>query len=386
MRGLVVPDIDEDFTADGVELYFDLAFVFAFSQLVAFLVHEHSIVGIWKSLLLFLLLWMAWSQFTWSANAISSSSRVVRSLFLIATVATIPMGASIQSAFEGGGRIFAIAWLVVLAMGQFAMISGLETGSDEWRSAIRLSRPSLLSGVLVFAGGFASGDTRIVLWILGLVSIVLGTVLAGSDSWIIRVGHFAERHALIVIVALGEVIVAVGIPVVNDLLGGEDGEGAGLPANSLLALVASGAFAALLWWAYFDRLGPALEHRAEELDGIALGNYARDVYTYGHFPLVGGVILAAAGLEEVTLHPSDTLPAAFLWMLGLGLGLFLFGAVATAYRSFRIIAKERLIGIALIAVLLIAGQSLEGLVLLALIDLVLLLTLVAEHLRIEGPS
>ncbi len=157
-------------------------------------------------------------------------------------------------------------------------------------------------------------------------------------------GHLPERHGLITIIALGEVIVAIGISVVAALE-----EDAGLTADTVIALAASGVFACLLWWAYFDRPGPALEHRAADFDGRGLSRYVRDVYTWCHAPFVAGIILAAAGLEAITLHPRDPLSVNFRAMLIGGLALTVIGIAAAVWRAFRTIAKERLVaGVALV--------------------------------------
>lgn len=379
MRGLVIPDEEEDFTAGQVELYFDLAFVFAFSQLVAFLVHHHTGEGLAEGGLIFLMLWLPWTRFTWSANAVSANDRVVRALFLVATVATVPMAASVQNALDDGGPVFAASLSVILAMGLATMISGLETGSATWRSAIKYSIPNALAVVVIIGGAFVDDSARVVAWCVGLGIVVVGTIRAGRGDWIIRSGHFAERHGLIVIVALGEVIVALAIPVVDTLQ-----EGAGLRGSTLGALVAAGCFAGLLWWAYFDRPAPALEHNLESQVGRARGRFARDVYTYAHAPIVGGIIVSAAALEEITLHPSDPLESSFRWMLFGGLALFLGGIAVAVGRGFRIVAKERLVALVVLAALIATAGSYDGLVLLVLIDVVLLAMLVAEQLRIEG--
>ncbi len=125
--------------------------------------------------------------------------------------------------------------------------------------------------------------------------VLVGTVRAGKGDWIIRPGHFAERHGLIFIVALGEVIVAIGVPVVRSLE-----KGVGVPGATVVALIAAGAFAGLLWWSYFDRPQPGLEHFAAGLPDSERGRFVRDVYTYAHAPLVAGVVLSAAALEQIT--------------------------------------------------------------------------------------
>ncbi len=113
--------------------------------------------------------------------------------------------------------------------------------------------------------------------------------------------------------------------------------GDGLPGGTLTAISAAGAFATLLWWSYFDRFSPAIEHRHEAIadDGVHSGAFARDVYSLGHIPIVGGVIVCAAAVEEIGLHPDDVLPIEFRWMFFAGIALLNLGVVTAIYRSFR---------------------------------------------------
>lgn len=381
MRGIVVPERTEDFTADPVELFFDLAFVFAFSQLVSHIVHHPTWTGFGELALLFGIIWIAWSQFTWSANAVSGNARSVRGIFVLATAASVPMGASVTTAFDEGGTVFAVSASFILLMGLALMAVALDTDSPEFRSAVRYSVPNVLTAVLLVAGSFADHDARVVIWVLALGVVAAGTVAAGSYEWVMRPGHFAERHGLILIVALGEVIVAIGIAVVGGLQ-----EGEGLPATTVWSLIGAGVFGGLLWWGYFDRPSPAFEHRAEGLSGVDAGRFARDVYTYAHAPLVFGVILAAAALEEISLHPKDPLPDAFRLMLLAGIALYLGGVLVGVARAFGVVARERLVSIALVGLLVLVADSWDGVALLLVLDAVLLATLVFEHLRIEGPS
>lgn len=380
MRGLQVPPPEEDFTADPVELFFDLAFVFAFSRLVYLLVHDPTWTGVGEFALLFTLIWLPWTQFTWSANAVAGNDRRVRVAFLVGTVATIPMAASVTTALDDGGMPFAISLGVILSLGLVTMIAGLGSGSAVYASIVRYSIPNVVAVGVLVAGAFFERDIRIVFWALAILTVVYGTIRAGDSEWLVRPRHFAERHGLILIVALGEVIVAIGLPVVQAL---EEGEG--LPGSTLSALIASGAFACLLWWAYFDRVNPALEHRHEgHLDPQLRGMYARDVYTYGHLPIIAGVVLIAAALEEITLHPSESLAVSFRWMLYGGMVLFFGGVAAAVWRAFRVVAKERVAGLVLLIVPAALAGSISGLALLVVTNLLLLAILIAEHVRIEG--
>lgn len=380
MKGIEIPPYEDDFTADPVELFFDLAFVFAFSRLVYHLVHHPDWAGVGEFVLLFVLIWLPWSQFTWSANAVSGNQRRVRLLFLVGTIASVPMAASVTTAFGDGGPAFAIPLGVILSLGLFTMIAVVDNDSPVYASIVRYSIPNFVAIAVMIVGSFLDREIRITLWLLAIAIVFYGTVRAGGNEWLIRPGHFAERHGLILIVALGEVIVAVAIPVVGSL---EDGEG--VPGRTLWAMMFAGAFACLLWWAYFDRVNPALEHRHEaHVAAMERGAFARDVYTWAHLPIIAGVILMAAALEEITLHPNDVLHVEFRWMLFAGLAAFFGGVAAGVWRAFRVIARERMIGLALMLGLTLAAGSFDGLVLLVLTDVLLLAVLAAEHARIEG--
>lgn len=379
MKGIEVPERTEDFTADPVELFFDLAYVFAFSQLVGRLVDEPDWTGVGRAALLFGLLWLPWQQLTWAANAVSGNGRAVRLIFLVATAASVPMAAATSTALAAGGPVFAVTLGVIMALGFLTQTLSVDRGSTFHRAVVRWVTPNAIALIVLVAGAFVDGRGRIVLWLLSLAIVLGAMIAAGRGDWIIRSGHFAERHGLIVIIALGEVVVAIGVPVVQALEAGE-----GLPGTTVVALVASGVFAGLLWWGYFDRAGPALEHCAERIDGDAeRGRFVRDVYTWAHAPIVAGIILAAAALEEITVHPSDDVDLAFRTMLLGGLALGVFGIAAAVWRAFRAIARERIAAAVAIALVLLLGGSVNGTVLLVTVDLFIAATLAVEHARIE---
>jgi low temperature requirement protein LtrA len=299
-------------------------------------------------------------------------------LFLIGTAASVPMAASVTTAFGPGGPVFAITVGVIYVLAVATMTLGLEAGSNVHRSLVRWVVPNAAGLAVLIAGAFVDGSARVALWTLTLAIVLSAMFLAGRGEWIVRSGHFAERHGLIVIIALGEVIVAIGVPVVEAL------ESGGLPALTVVALVASGAFAGLLWWGYFDRLSPALEHRGEQVDGDReRGRYVRDVYTWGHAPLVAGIIVAAAALEEITLHPGEAMTGSFRLMLFAGMALGVAGAASCVLRAYRVVVRERLVSTVAVGVVLLVAGSWDGVVLLVVIDAIIAATLVVEHYRIE---
>lgn len=380
MRGLAVPPTEEDFTADPVELFFDLSYVFAFSQLVYRFVHEPTWPGVGRTALLFLLMWIPWSQFHWSANAVSGNSRLVRVWFLVGTVAAIPMGASVASAYTTGGPVFALSSTVILGMGLTTMMAGLDRDDPVAASIRAYSVPNWIAMGIIVVAAFLPDPWRTSGWIAAVTVVsVVGMMRAGGREWIVRAGHFAERHGLIVIIALGEVVVAAALGVAGAVQG-EEGA-ASLPTSAtLVTLSAAGVFAGLLWWAYFDGPMPAWEHAAEELDVVPRGEFARDVWTLWHIPIVLGIITAAAGLEEVTLHPTDALGIEFRLMLAGGLALFLGGIVGGVWRAFGIVGWERLVAIVGIGVAVLA-IDVPGIVLVVLVDAALLTMLVVEGMR-----
>ena len=377
MKGLAVPEPTEDFTADPVELFFDLAFVFAFSQLVHLLIGHPDWEHVGQAALVFLMLWMPWTQFTWSANSVPGNQRSVRLIFLAATAASVPMAAAVESAFDGGGALFAIPLAVIHVMALALIVTSAD---DDGRraSAIRYATPSVAAMAILVVGGFLQDGARIGAWILSVLVVVWATVRASEGEWLFRPGHFAERHGLIFIVALGEVIVALGNAVVEPL-----SEGEGFSATAVLALVAAGLAAGVLWWSYFDRVQPALEHKATELDANESPRFGRDAYSYAHAPIVAGVILIAVGLEEAALHPDDPLPFAFRMMFLAGAALLIGGIVVAIYRAYGVLAKERLAAIALMALVLLLGADLDAVWLIVLTLVLSVLGLVAEHFRIE---
>ena len=238
MRGLVVPDQDEDFTADPVELFFDLAFVFAFSQLVGFLVHHPDWTHVGEAALVFGILWVVWSQVTWAANAVAGNSRLVRLVFLAATATSVPMAASVSTALDNSGFLFAIPVVIITSLGLLLAMQGAQ--DDEGRQQGRAFIVSAgVFAVLMLGGAVLDDAGRIIAWAAAIAFYVAGTLKTTETDWTMRAGHFAERHGLIIIVALGEVIVAVGKPLVETLE-----EGDSLPGTSVLALIAAGVFGA----------------------------------------------------------------------------------------------------------------------------------------------
>jgi low temperature requirement protein LtrA len=379
MRGIELPPRTQDFTADPVELFFDLAYVFAFSQLVGLLVREPTWSGVGTAALLFGLLWLPWSQLTWAANAVSGNGRPIRLILLSATVLSIPMAASTSTALGPGGLVFALSLSGIMLLGFGIQSLGSTRGTAMRSAVVWWILPNLVAITVLIAGAFYTGTTRVAIWIIVLVIVIAAMIAAGRGEWIVRIGHMAERHALIVIVALGEVIVAIGLPVLAALEVDD-----GIPPATIAALIASGLFAGLLWWSYFDRPGPGLEHQGNTLTSDKeRGHYVRDIYTWAHAPIVAGIIVAAAALEEIALHPTDPVSLSFRAMLAGGFLMIVAGIALAVWRAFRAVAAERILATAVIAVLVLMAGTVSGLTLLSSVVVVMFVGLIVEHIRVE---
>ena len=307
--------------ATFVELFFDLVFVYAVTQLTSLVVHDLSWPGVGRAALLFWLVWWAWTQFTWTLNLADTEHVLVRVPALVATAVAFFMAQSVPDAFGVAGAWFAVSYVAVRLIGiavQAWVIAGDQEGSfSSWASW------SMIGIILVLAGGLAGQEVRVWLWLAAFASDLLAAGLAGRGSWVIEPGHFAERHGLIVIIALGESLIAAGVA------------SARVDRDVTFAFTAGGAVVATcaLWWTYFGTLHSRLEQRLAEQTALAVGRFARDVFSFWHAIVVAGVISIAVAFEEAIAHPADSLTSGASLALTGGVALFVGGLAAAAMRS-----------------------------------------------------
>jgi low temperature requirement protein LtrA len=325
-----------------LELFFDLVFVLALTQCTTLIARTPTWTGLLKGLLVLAILWWAWVGYAWLTSVIDPEEGAVR-LAMFATMAALLVAAlGVPGAFGGEALLFAGAYAVV--RGGHIFLFGLASREDEaLRRSVRSLGASTAVGVgLLIAGALAGGDTQIALWLVALTLDMTGPFLFGSEGWRLVPGHFAERHGLIVIIALGESVVALGV-------GARASIDAGLVAAAVLGIVVAGA----LWWAYFDVTALVAERRLSETkQGRERNEMARDAYSYLHFPMVAGIGLLAAGLKRTLGHvqaPLDPVPAAAL--LG-GAAMYLMAHVAFRLRNVHTLSVRRLVcALALVALI-----------------------------------
>ncbi|MPZ52421.1 MAG: hypothetical protein GEU79_06765 [Acidimicrobiia bacterium] len=323
--------------AGFVELFFDLVFVFAVTQITGELAHDLTWSGLGHALVVFWLVWWAWTQFTWSLNEADTDHTVIRLLTLAATASAFFMALTVPLVTEIGGALFAVAYLIVRFIGLWLQRI-LASGDDAWAEAVRKWVLTSSLGLLaVIVSIFVPGETRMAVLAVAAGLDVIAAIRAGREEWRLLAAHFAERHALFVIIVLGESLIVAGATALDNELGSSD-----LVVTGLAVLITVG-----LWWTYFASAKDTCEEAMDGQPERRLGGYARDVYSFGHVPIIGGVIAFAAGLESGLLHGDEPLGPAGI-AIGAGVALFVGGTGLVMLRAGTRIGWPRWVGFVVI--------------------------------------
>jgi low temperature requirement protein LtrA len=295
-------DLDQA-SVTPLELFFDLVFVFALTQVTAFMADELSWQGILRGALVIMLLWWAWTGYAWLANVASAEERPIKLAILAGMAAMFILALCIPEAFDDapggldGPVVLAICYLVfrLMHLVMFLIISREDAGLRA--QVLRFALSVAVSSVVLLVASQFHGWLQTGLWMLALLGDYVGTALGGFRGWRLPApGHFSERHGLIIIVALGESIVAIGVGVAKEPISWV------IIVGSVLGLLLASA----LWWAYFDVSALLGEHALVVEPAQTRARLARNAYSYGHLPLLLGIVLVALGLKEVLLYVSDS--------------------------------------------------------------------------------
>ena len=360
-------------SATFVELFFDLVFVFALTEVTALTLEHLDWSGAARSALIFWMIWWAWTQWTWALNPSDTEHAVVRLTTLVATAVAFIMAASVGLAFDAElGHWFAIPYVAVRALGMAIYLVVASEHREQLRAVRQFTLASVPGMVVVIVGGFVDADLRPWVWLAAVILDIGATVMAGGyEDWRLHADHFAERHGLFVIIALGESLIVVGLIF------------AGSERDAEVVRVAIGAVAitCLLWWSYFGWVKDALETQLDHEPGSTEGMLARDTYSLVHYPLIGGVIGIAIGFEEMILHPDEHLETAGLVALSIGLALFVGSAAVAWLRAGRQLLVVRLVLLALTIVMLWVAADGKPPVTLAILAAGVGAIALAEHVR-----
>ena len=366
--------------ATTLELFYDLVFVFAITQVSHLLLSDLTWGGVGKALLTLLVVWWAWNYTTWVTNELDPESTVVRLLLIGLMLASLLMAVAIPHAFGSTALLFAGAYVAIqVGRHTFLTFAAADRGTIERERAARILTWFVAAGILWIAGAVAGGDARTVLWLVALALDygaplvtfwVPGRSRMDPAAWQVETSHFAERFQLFIIIALGESIVITGATT----------SALNLNAARVAALAVAFLSTAAMWWLYFTYVARIAERRLELAENRTL--LARDGYTYLHVVMVAGIIVSAVGDELVIAHPTEHLHGAELWAVVAGPAIYLFAHALFRLRMSGSISWRRLGGAAGCLAVAALGSLVSALVVAALVLAVLVGVIAAE--RIAG--
>jgi low temperature requirement protein LtrA len=306
-----------------LELFFDRVFVFAITQVTGFLSRDPTWGGLLRGLLLLGALWWAWAAYAWLTNTLNPEEGAVRLVVFGSIAAMLIVSLATPNAFSTDGVVFGVAYFIVRAL-HLALYAIAGRGDRELlRAILRLAPFAILAPTMLVVAGFLKGGPQLAVWGVALAVDYLGPAVVGHmRGWRVSPEHFVERHGLVVIIALGESIVAIGV----------GAAGVPLEIGVIVAALLGIAVVSAIWWSYFDWVIFIAQARLAETTGAQRATLARDLYSYLHLPMVAGIVLFALGMKT-TLADVDT-PLPTIPAVGLcgGLALYLLAHVALRLR------------------------------------------------------
>jgi low temperature requirement protein LtrA len=358
-----------------LELFFDLVFVLAITQCTALMSHHPSWSGVAQGLLVLGILWWGWVGYAWLTSVIDPEEGAVRLVIFAAMAAMLIVALCVPEAFGHLGLTFALAF-GAFRVSHIALFMLASPDDDALRHSVLGLAASTAVGVsLLAAASLFDGLAQGALWALALFFDMAGPYFFGAEGWKLVPHHFAERHGLILIIALGESIVAIGV-------GASGALDLGIGTVAVLGV----ALAAALWWIYFDIVALISAKRLDEAEvGRVQNELARDSYSYIHLAMIAGIVLVAFGMKVAIAHDAEHLHAIPAFALLGGVAIYLLGLVAFRYRHIRTVNRQRL-GLALVLLLLIpVATAVPALISLAVVDVLLWAMIAREH-RGYGPN
>jgi low temperature requirement protein LtrA len=308
-----------------LELFFDLVFVLALTQCTALMADEHTWAGVGKATLVLAVLWWAWVGYAWLTSVVDPEEGSVRIVMFAAMAAMLVAALCVPGAFGDEALTFAIAIGFVRAAHIALFMLASRDDLSLRKSVLGLGISTGIAVALLIGASFCESRAQAALWILALVVDLGGPAFFGAAGWELVPDHFAERHGLIVIIALGESIVAIGI-------GAEHGVDAGVIYSAIVAVI----LASTMWWLYFDAASIMGARRlAAATVGREQNEMARDAYSFLHYPMVAGIVLVALGLKTTIGHVDEPLQTVEAFAFVGGLSIYVLAHVAFAWRTYR---------------------------------------------------
>ena len=274
-----------------LELFFDLVFVFAITQVTTLMSEDLTWRGIGYGLLVLAALWWAWTGYAWLTNTLEPEEGMVRAGMFGGMAAMLVAALAVPGAFGADARLFGVAYVFVRLINLALYGIAGKRDTDFRRTVLRFTPTATIGPLLVLVAAFVDGAARTTLWVIAIVALYSGPLIDRGRGWRISPMHFAERYGLVVIIALGESIFAIGLAAAGVA-----------PTSELIASAVLGvAVIAALWWAYFDVMAVLAAQQLSQTTGTTRARLARDVFSYLHMPMIAGIVLFALGLK-VTAH------------------------------------------------------------------------------------
>jgi low temperature requirement protein LtrA len=287
--------------------------------------------GIGRAMVILALLWWSWGGYAWLTSVVDPEEGEVRIAIFAAMAAFLIVALCVPEAFGGLALEFAVAYTGVRAAHLALFVIASTEDPDLRHSVFTLAVSTAIAGALLIAGSFLDTGPQLAVWSFALALDLIGPYFFGVEGWKLNPRHFAERYGLIIIIALGESIVAIGI-------GAEAGLTWGIAAAAALGV----ALAATLWWAYFDVVSHVNVRRLVRAPvGRVQNAFARDGYSYLHFPMVAGIVLVALGLKKTLEHVDDPLKTVPAFALLGGVAIYLLAHVAFRWRGVHTLNRQR---------------------------------------------
>ena len=332
--------VEDEHRVTPRELFFDLVFVFAFTQVTTLLTHDPTFAGIGRAVLVLAALWWPWTAYAWLTNTVDPEEGPIGAALLVALIAMFVAALAVPHVFGDDGVLFGVAFLIVVAMHLALYALAARHTRDLLVAVLRLAPWTLAGATLILVAGFADG-ARTWLWVAALVCTYVGAALAGTTGWRVFPSHLAERYGLVLIIALGEAFVAIGI--------GVGKIGLGEVAAAVLGLLVATSF----WLAYFDFFSIRGERMLADARGPDPIGLARDLYAYGPHSLIVGIVLFAFAMKTIVGHVHQELDYAVAFALCGGCALYLLTFSAVRSRVERRFALSRGRFVAAVAFLLV---------------------------------
>jgi low temperature requirement protein LtrA len=364
-------DVERQQRVTPLELFFDLVFVFAITQVTSFLSHDPTWGGLLRGLLLLSALWWVWSAYAWLTNTLDPEEGIVRLAVLAAVAAMLIVSLAAPGAFGSDGVIFGVAYSVVRALHLVLYVIAARGDRELLRAIVRIIPGAILGAALLVVAGFLDGRVQLALWGAAVAVNYLGALLGHMRGWRVSPEHFVERFGLIIIIALGESIVAIGVGAAGLPLE------AGLIAAALLGITV----AACLWWSYFDWVIYVAQARLAEATGARRAALARDLYSYLHLPMIVGIVLFAFGLKTTLTDVGSSLRSVPALGLVGGIALYLLAHVGARLRIGGGLGRGRPVAAVVLLGLLPVARQVPALTSLALVAALCVCLIAYEALR-----